>query len=50
MLRRFSSQNPHNKELRGQNLENEGVAHRVLARSLLFAFAEFTAFAWAIIE
>jgi hypothetical protein len=46
----FSRQNPHNKGLRGQNPENKGLAGRLLAERVLVAFAELTAFAWAIIE
>src|SRR5580704_10476722 len=40
-------QNPHDKGLRGHNLESKGVAGRFLARSGRVAFTEFIAFAWA---
>jgi hypothetical protein len=49
-LASFFPQNPQGKRLRGQNIENKGVAGRFLAGHILFAFAEFTAFAWAIME
>jgi len=49
-LASLSPQNPEPKGLIDQNLESKGVAGRYLVRSVHFAFAEFTAFAWAIIE
>jgi hypothetical protein len=49
-LPHFSWQNTAGKGLRSQNPENKGVRSRFLARSGPVAFAEFIAFAWAIIE
>jgi hypothetical protein len=49
-LARICPQNPHDKGLRGQNLESKGVTGLFLAHSGLVLFAEFIPFARAIME